>query len=99
MNLSVIIIAILATYRLTGALVGEDGPFNLFLKLRGAVDPDQRTWLGKGINCVFCVSFWLALVAALFVSLLGYADPWAWPLTWLGIAGGAVLLFRWEHKR
>lgn len=99
MNFSAIIIAILATYRLTGALVGERGPFDVFLKLRGAVDPDQKTWLGQGINCVLCVSFWLALLAALGITLLGYADPWAWPLTWLGIAGGAVLLFKWEAKR
>lgn len=94
-----IALAILAVYRLTAAIVREDGPLNVFLKLRGAVDPDQKTWLGKGLNCVFCVSFWLALVAAIGLSLLNYADVWAWPLTWLGIAGGAALLFRWEHKR
>lgn len=92
-------LAILATYRLTAALVREEGPGGVFLKLRGRLDPDQKTWIGRGINCVFCVSFWLALVAALFVSVLGYADPWAWPLTWLGIAGGCALLFRWEQKR
>lgn len=99
MLIAPIIISILAVYRATAALVREDGPFNLFLRLRGALDPDQQTWLGKGVNCVFCVSFWLALVAALGISVLGEADPWAWPLTWLGIAGGVALLFRWEGKR
>jgi hypothetical protein len=99
LNLPAIIIASLATYRLTAAIVREDGPAHIFLWLRGRIDPDRKTWIGEGYNCVFCVSFWLALGAALFVSLLGYADAWAWPLTWLGIAGAVALLFRWEGKR
>ena len=95
----IILLAILATYRLTAALVREEGPFNLFHRLRGSIDPDQKTWLGKGLNCVFCVSFWLALPAAVVLALANAIDPFVSPLAWLGIAGGATVLFRWEGKR
>lgn len=99
MNALVLILAALATHRLSLAIAEEEGPFSIFLKLRGALDPDQATWLGRGLNCIMCVGFWVALPVALFVTVLGYADPWAWPLTWLGLAGSVVLIRRWEQKR
>ena len=93
------IIAALATHRIALAITEEEGPFSLFVKLRGALDPDQTTWLGRGLNCIFCVGFWVALPISLFVTVLGYADPWAWPLTWLGLADSVVIIRRWEQKK
>lgn len=93
------VLATLTVYRLSTAITREKGPFGLFLRLRGAVDPDQQTWLGEGLNCPFCVSFWLALPAALWLTVLNYADVWIWPLSWLGIAGAVALILRWEQKR
>lgn len=95
----IFVLATLATFRLSMAIAEEEGPFSIFLKLRGRLDPDQATWIGRGLNCVFCVSFWVALPVALFVTVLGYADPRAWPLIWLGIAGAVVIIRRWEQKR
>lgn len=57
-----LIIAALATYRLTRLVLIEDGPFDLALKLRGALDPDQKTWVGKGMACPWCISFWIGFV-------------------------------------
>lgn len=62
MTLLHIIIASLATYRLTRLVLIEDGPFDLALKLRGALDPDAKTWLGKGMQCPWCISFWIGFV-------------------------------------
>jgi len=58
-NSSDTIIAALAIFRLVRLIIAEEGPFSLMLKLRGRLDPDQRTWLGRGLNCPWCLSFWL----------------------------------------
>ena len=55
-----LLIATLATYRVVRIILIEDGPFNVFVKLRGRLDPDARTWLGRGMQCVWCLSFWVA---------------------------------------
>ena len=101
---------ILATIRLTWALMFDDGPDCVLRWLRtrmGAYDygsevgPDGRpqatTTLGRFLNCPYCVS---AVVAILAVPLV------LWPsilgdilLTWLGVAGGAMLLIRWRPWR
>lgn len=94
-----LLLAAMATYRLARMIAAEEGPFGLFTRLRGALDPDQATWLGRGVNCPLCVGFWVALPVAVVVSVLGAADVWAWPITWFGIAGAAALLHKWETKR
>jgi len=104
------ILAALASIRLTWALMFDDGPGAVLLKVRdwmGAYDygaeigPDGRpqaiTTLGRFLNCPYCVSLAVALLAvplALWPSILGDVL-----LTWLGIAGGAMLLIRWRPWR
>lgn len=62
-----VLLAGLANYKASHMISqeGDDGPFDLFKKLRGSFDPDA--WYGKGIRCFSCVSFWGALVAALLI--------------------------------
>ena len=55
-----IILSSLATFRLYRLVAIEDGPFGLSQKLRGVADPDQRTWIGRGMACAWCITFWLA---------------------------------------
>lgn len=62
MTFTTITICALATYRLTRLIAVEEGPFGLALKLRGALDPDGRTWIGRGMACPWCISFWIAPV-------------------------------------
>jgi len=101
---------ILATLRATWALMFDDGPCCVLRGLRtrmgtydyGAeIGPDGRpqaiTTLGRFLNCPYCVSLAVALLAvplALWPSILGDVL-----LTWLGIAGGAMLLIRWRPWR
>ena len=63
-DLMTIIITSLATYRVARLVVlPEEGPFGLMRKFRGIADPDQKTWVGRGLDCSWCVSFWIAPLA------------------------------------
>ena len=79
------LIAVLATYRLAYMLAREDGPFDLFSTWREKVG--QSAWYGRGFHCVLCMSFWIALPAALVAfGLSGF-------LAWFGVAGGVLVIF------
>lgn len=69
----------LAVYRVSRMITIEDGPFDMFARIRGAIDPNQKTWIGRGLNCVLCVSFWIAGLAALIVGA-------SW-IEWLAMSG------------
>lgn len=73
----------LAVYRVSYLITHEEGPLGVFAKLRGAIDPNQRTWVGRGLNCVLCVSFWAGLLGAVIVGA-------TW-LEWLAVCGAIVL--------
>ena len=90
-----ILLAILATYRVARMLAIEEGPLGLFAGIRERIDPQQATWVGRGINCPLCVGFYTAFAAVL---LLPYPDWQTFILQWLAIAGGAVLIHLWEPK-
>jgi hypothetical protein len=79
--------AILAVYRVAHMLVDEEGPFSMihWIKSRDFLDPQQKTWLGRGLNCVWCMSFWLALPLVLVLQ----GEPWY--LWWLAVAGGVLI--------
>jgi len=79
-----LIVATLAAYRLSYLIAREEGPFGITSWLRGKIDSDQRTWIGRGLNCTLCISFWLALPAALIAG-----GGW---LEWLGMAGAILFL-------
>jgi hypothetical protein len=95
MDLVALTLAALAVYRLARMISSEEGPGAIFTKLRGRFDPDQQTWIGRGLNCQLCVGFWLALPIAFLVAPL---DP-SLLLAWWGIAGAAALIAKWEQKR
>lgn len=76
-----LLIWILATYRLTILIVYEDGPFDVLIKLRSSFSINQ--WLNKGINCPWCVSFWLSLFVLFLPTIV---------TTWLAIAGGVAVI-------
>lgn len=85
--------AMLATYRVATDIATENGPGNLFAHIRRLLLP----WLGDGVACPVCVSFWLALPASVAAVLAEPAlDPLLWPLWWLAVAGGARLLWKVE---
>lgn len=73
-------------YRVAWLVANDEGPFGVSSWLRSRIDPNQRTWVGRGLNCAGCVSFWLALLAAIAFGL-------SW-LDWLALAGFSCWLTR-----
>lgn len=92
-----LILAILATYRIAHMVAQEDGPFDVFSRIRSI--PNPESWIARGLNCVLCISFWVSLLAAL---LLAHQDPTMQRsetlLTWLGIAGAVMVLHLWTER-
>lgn len=82
-------LAILAVYRLSRMLIGENGPIDLFLKIRYLVNRGPE-WLADGYNCPLCLSFWLSVIPALFFA----NSVGEFLLYWLGISGAVVLIYR-----
>lgn len=89
-----------AVYRLAYLVAQEEGPglpvgarenwgMGLFARLRGKVDPRQNTYIGRGLRCVFCVSFWIGLLAAITYPFIP-----GWLILWLGFAGIVIFLHR-----
>jgi hypothetical protein len=80
-----LVIASLATWRVTHLLAVEDGP--------GDVIATVRQWLGSGffgklIDCFYCLSLWIAAP----VACLPMNNWREWPLLWLAVSGAACLL-------
>jgi len=86
------ILAGLAVYRLSRMIADEEGPFEVFARLRGL--PNAETWIGRGLACILCLSVWVALPVALWID-------WSlsWWLTWLALSGVTAILRKWENKR
>lgn len=82
-----LLIAVLAVWRVTHLLCEEDGPGDLFARLRRAL---VDSFFGRMLDCFFCLSLWVAAPVAWALGI-------AWldrVLLWLGLSGGAILLER-----
>lgn len=90
------IIASFATYYLALSIAREDGPGGLFLALRNRLTEDN--WIGRGVRCLVCMSCWTGLLVTVCVTLLGYADVWAWPIVWFGLAGASVVIEKYWKR-
>ena len=92
MSIFTFVLAGLAVYRLSRMLTDEEGPFSVFMKLR-ALAP-KETWLSRGVECIICVSVWVAIPFALAIDWSATA-----PLTWLSLSAVTVIIRKWEIKR
>ena len=93
----IFLIAALATYRLSRLLADEEGPWSVFSKLRD-LTPEQSSWR-RGVECIMCVSVWVAVPIALLLGIVGACAPWETPLVWLALSSVTVLIRKWEQKR
>jgi hypothetical protein len=85
-------LASLAVYRLSRMITDEEGPFTVFTRLRGLAP--NTTWVGRGLECIMCISVWIALPFALWIDYQG-----DWVLTWLALSAVTVIIRKWEVKR
>jgi hypothetical protein len=82
-----VILATLATYRVARMIAIEDGPADVFSRLREWAG--QKTWVGRGLHCTLCLSFWLSWLVAFLLPLNTWQE---YILASLGMAGGVVVL-------
>src|SRR5580693_2408131 len=84
-------LAVLATWRITHLLASEDGPADLIVRFRALLG---QSLAGKLMDCFNCLSLWIAVPAAFYVS----RSPLEWLFSWLALSGGACLLDRLGHE-
>lgn len=79
------ILSVLVVWRVTHLLSGEDGPFDIIVKLRKKAGAG---FFGGLLDCFYCLSIWIALPFGIWLG-----SPW-WEkaLFWLAISGAACLL-------
>ncbi len=82
-----LVLAVLATWRVTHLVASEDGPGDIIFRFRSFLG---QSLAGKLMDCFNCLSLWIAAPAALFVS----RQPVEWLMSWLAISGAACLLER-----
>lgn len=80
-------IGALAVWRVTHLLHAEDGPGEVFLRLRDAAGDG---FFGRLLGCFYCLSLWVALPVAPWLAA-GWVDR---GLTWLALSAAAILLHR-----
>jgi len=91
-----LIIVILATWRLSSLIAGEDGPWNIFLRLRLKLGFEYdkhskliaKTELAKGMECPYCNSIWIAS----FLVLPLVSNPIEWLYYLLAVSAGAIIV-------
>jgi len=87
-------LAVFGTYRIARMLALEEGTFGVFEFIRAHIDGAQATWLGRGLNCPLCISFWVALAVSLLMAHHTPMSETQIVLTWLGVAGASVALYQ-----
>ena len=81
------VIVVLGVWRITHLLWGEDGPGDIFVRLRRAAG---KRFFGRLLDCFYCLSLWVAAPFA-----LAFAASWLeCAVLWIGLSGGAILLER-----
>ena len=97
------VLAALAVYRLSRMISDEEGPglpwgteedrkLGMFLRLRKRYP--GVNWLGRGLECIMCLSVWVALPMAVYID-----GAWTTPITWLALSAVTVLLREWKNRR
>ena len=91
------IIASLAIWRLSYAIVKENGPLMVFARLRARLAASQKRSGGLFdlISCIYCISFWIGLVGALIVS----DNVFEWVGYGLAFSAVAVLIERLTNAK
>jgi hypothetical protein len=75
----------LAVWRVTHLLNAEDGPGEVFVRLR---DVAGEGFWGQLLDCFYCLSVWIAAPLAIFLG----KKPGERFLMWPALSAGAILL-------
>jgi Protein of unknown function (DUF1360) len=78
-------ISVLAVWRITHLLSAEDGPWDSVFRFRKLFG---QGFFGALLDCFYCLSIWIAIPFALWMS----ADWVTGIIHWLAISGGACII-------
>lgn len=92
----VLLLAAFGTYRLAFDFANYEGPFAAYEWVKNRFLKDN--WIGRGMRCFVCLSFWTALLFAVIVYITGYVHPFDIPLIWFGLAGIAIALDKYWKR-
>jgi hypothetical protein len=81
------LLATLAAWRVSHLIAREDGPWDMFARLRRRLGTRA---LGKMMDCFQCLSLWISVPCALFLR----PSPVEFLILWPAISGAACLLER-----
>lgn len=84
------VLATLACFRLSVMFSKESGPGRIFKHLRDKTPP--KSALREGVACTLCESVWWSAAIVGLLCFFGYIENSAFPLYWLAVSGGAVVL-------
>lgn len=91
MNPVLLIIAALATYRISTLFAKENGPGHVFEKLR-KVPPKRSAW-AEWLSCIFCFSMTASAVVCALLWAMGERHHWAyWFLVWCALSAVTIVL-------
>jgi len=85
------LIAVLAVWRITHLFWGEDGPADIFVRLRRLAGSG---FFGQLLDCFLCLSLWFAAPIAWLIG----GTWWERAFLWLALSGGAILLQRISER-
>lgn len=88
---------VLANWRVSSLFAREDGPFNLFLKVRHFLgvrydeysDPYGTNVFSRGVICMWCNSVWFGLLIAVAYNPYSLSS---YTLVPLALSAGAILV-------
>lgn len=93
-----LVIAAFVVYRIARMLAIEEGPFELFLSLRGLLyEKYPKQWVANGVTCPVCLSFWTAIPVAVLLYLQLHLDWYAILWLWFALSGIATFLYKLEQ--
>ena len=87
-----LVIGILVVWRVTHLFYGEDGPGDIFVRLRRTAG--EGFW-GSLLDCFYCLSIWIALPLSYWLG-----ESWKQRLLlWPALSAGAILLERLTTRK
>lgn len=97
-TLLLLVLCTLAAFRLSEMVVIDDGPFDVFIELRGWANqpplddhPLRRTLAGV-LSCVHCSGVWFSILAGVYYYFFQSANVWNSILFFLAVAGAQSVL-------
>ena len=79
------VLGVLAVWRMTHLLHLEHGPWGIVARMRAAA---ERLGAGELVHCFFCLSLWIAMPAAFWLTATWRGRV----MTWLALSAGAILI-------